>query len=85
MYKVIFSKQAGKDAKKIGANELKSKVVELLKLIKRDPYGYPAEYELLKGEMRGSIARKINKQHRLVYEVLSKDTISHRGDAKYAE
>jgi len=75
MYKIIFSKQAGKDAKKIEAGGLKSKVIELLKLIKKNPYVYPPEYEFLEGKMEGSISRKINKQHRLVYEVLSKDTI----------
>jgi toxin YoeB len=75
MYKIIFSKQAGKDAKKIESSGLKPKVVELLKLIKKDPYLYPPEYEFLEGKMKGSISRKINKQHRLVYEVLSKDTI----------
>ena len=75
MYKIIFSKQAGKDAKKIESGGLKSKVIELLKLIKKDPYVYPPEYEFLEGKMEGSISCKINKQHRLVYEVLSKDTI----------
>lgn len=75
MYKIILSKQAGKDAKKIESSGLKSKVVELLKLIKNDPYLYPPEYEFLEGKMKGSISRKINKQHRLVYEVLPKDTI----------
>ena len=54
MYKIIFSKQSGKDAKKIETSGLKPKVVELLKLIKRDPYVYPPEYEFLKGEMKGS-------------------------------
>ena len=58
MYKIIFSKQAGKDAKRIESNELKSKIVELLKLIKRDPYADPQEYALLKGKIKRSIARK---------------------------
>ncbi len=67
--------QAQKDAKKIASSGLKSKVTKLIKLIEINPFIYPPSYEFLKGDMKGLISRRINKQHRLVYEVLEKDKI----------
>jgi Txe/YoeB family toxin of toxin-antitoxin system len=57
----------------IKASNLKSKVEELLNLIAQDQYAYPPEFEFLKGDLKGAISRRINKQHRLVYEVLEKE------------
>jgi len=62
--------QAQKDAKKLAACGLKDKVLELLEIIKENPLQYPPDYEFLKGDMKGLISRRINKQHRLVYEVI---------------
>lgn len=59
-----------KDAQLIKASNLKDKAEELLALIAQDPYAYPPEFEFLKGELKGAISRRINKQHRLIYEVL---------------
>lgn len=72
MYKLYFTGLAKKDAQLIKASHLKHKVEELLNLIAQDPYAYPPEFEFLKGEFKGAISRRINKQHRLVYEVMEK-------------
>lgn len=70
MYRLLFMTQAQKDAKKLAASGLKPKALQLLELIQQDPYRYPPGFEYLKGEMKGLISRRINKQHRLVYEVI---------------
>ena len=67
--------QAQKDAKKIQASGLKDKTLKLIKLISEDPLQYPPEFEYLKGDMKGLISRRINKQHRLVYEVLEPESL----------
>ncbi|SJM89603.1 Addiction module toxin, Txe/YoeB family (fragment) [Crenothrix polyspora] len=59
----------------IKASNLKSKVKELLELISQDPYAYPPEFEFLKGDFKGAISRRINKQHRLVYEVIENEPV----------
>lgn len=74
-YKILFSSQAQKDAKKVSESGLKSKVIELLEIIKIDPYKYPPSYEFLTGNLKGKISRRINKQHRLVYEVLENEKL----------
>ncbi len=73
MYKLYFTSRAQKDAKLIKASNLKEKVEQLLKLIQHDPYIYPPEFEILKGDLKGAISRRINKQHRLVYQVLEEE------------
>jgi len=73
MWEILYSKQAQSDAKNIRYSGLKSKVEELLSIIEHNPFAYPPEFEILKGRMKGFISRKINKQHRLVYEVIDKD------------
>lgn len=75
MYKIIFMVQAQKDAKKLSSSELKQKTLKLIEIIINDPYQYPPEYELLKGDMKGLISRRINKQHRLVYEVIEQEKL----------
>lgn len=75
MYKLIFMTQAQKDAKKLASSGLKDKVLQLLKIIEEDPLQYPPDYELLKGDMQGLISRRINKQHRLVYEVFESEKL----------
>lgn len=64
--------QAQKEAKKLSSNGLKQKNIEI---ITHNPYQYPPEYELLKGDMKGLISRRINKQHRLVYEVIEEEKL----------
>lgn len=75
MYTILFMTQAQKDAKKLGASDLKKKVLQLINIIKDNPYKYPPEFEYLKGDMKGLISRRINKQHRLVYEVIEEAKI----------
>jgi Txe/YoeB family toxin of toxin-antitoxin system len=67
--------QAQKDAKKLSAHGLKDKALKLLEIIKKNPFQYPPEYEFLKGDMKGLISRLINKQHRLVYEVIDNENL----------
>lgn len=75
MYNVVLTKQAVKDARKIEKHNLKDKVLNLIKIISEDPLIYPPEFEYLKGNFKGLISRRINKQHRLVYEVLKDDKV----------
>jgi Txe/YoeB family toxin of toxin-antitoxin system len=69
VYTLLFSSQARKDAKKLAHSPLRYKCETLLKLIAKDPYVNPPTYERLIGDFSGLISRRINVQHRLVYEV----------------
>ena len=69
-WKLIYTKQAQKDAKKLAASNLKKKAQKLLDLIARDPFRTPPSYEKLTGDLSGAYSRRINIQHRLVYEVI---------------
>lgn len=73
MYKLYFTKRAQRDAKLITTSHLKDKVEELLAIITTNPYAYPPEFEILKGDLKGAISRRINQQHRLVYEILEEE------------
>jgi Txe/YoeB family toxin of toxin-antitoxin system len=72
-YKLYYTNRAKKDAQLIKSSNLKNKVEEILKLIAQAPYSYPPEFEFLKGELKGAISRRINKQHRLVYQVVEEE------------
>ena len=67
---LIFTKHAQKDAQKIVASGLKAKTQELLNIIQENPFQNPPPYEKLVGDLKGAYSRRINIQHRLVYEVL---------------
>jgi Txe/YoeB family toxin of toxin-antitoxin system len=69
-WRLIFTKQAKKDAKRIAQSGLKPQTIRLLKILKEDPYRTPPHYEKLVGELSGACSRRINIQHRLVYQVL---------------
>lgn len=69
-WKVFYTKQAQKDARKLASSGLKDKAQELLKLIQANPYQNPPPYEKLVGDLSGAYSRRINIQHRLVYQVL---------------
>jgi Txe/YoeB family toxin of toxin-antitoxin system len=75
MYTIIFISQAQKDAKKLSSSGLKAKALQLIEIIKENPLQYPPEYEFLKGDLKGLISRRINKQHRLVYEILEDEKL----------
>lgn len=70
MWQVVFTKRAAKDAKKLSAAHLDGKAKELLAIIEQDPFRRPPGYEELKGNLSGSISRRINIKHRLVYQVI---------------
>ena len=74
-YQVILTKDAIKDAKKIAAAGLGPKARQLLKLIEKDPFAPYPPYEKLLGDLIGLYSRRINIQHRLVYQVLPEDKI----------
>jgi len=70
---VPFTKQAQKDAKKIAASNLKTQAQRLLDILATNPFQNPPPYEKLVGELSGAISRRINIQHRLVYQVYSEE------------
>ena len=70
MWTLYYTKQAKKNAKKISASGLKNKVQTLLEVVGENPYQNPPTYEKLVGDLEGAYSRRINIQHRLVYQVL---------------
>lgn len=68
-YELIYTRQAKKDAKKLKGTLLATKAKELLNLIAKDPYAEPPAFETLVGDLKGAYSRRINIQHRLVYQV----------------
>jgi len=74
-WKIIYTKQAQKDAKKIAASGLKSKAEKLLEIPSNNPFENPPSYEKLVGDLAGAYSRRINIQHRLVYQVYLKEKI----------
>lgn len=74
-WQLVFSRHAGKDAKKLAAAGLKPKAQELLTILSNDPFQNPPPYEKLVGDLAGAYSRRINIQHRLVYEVFIKERI----------
>ena len=74
-YKVVYSKQALKDAKKLLSVNLDKKAKELIELIKNNPFQKPSPYEKLVGNLTGSYSRRINIKHRIVYEVRETDKV----------
>jgi toxin YoeB len=69
-WSVVFARQAQKDAKKIAQSNLKNKTLQLLSLLEQDPFQNPPQFEKLVGDLEGAYSRRINIQHRLVYQVL---------------
>lgn len=74
-YKLFYTKQAKKDAKKAASSGLKSKIEDLLEIIKEDPFQEYPPYVKLVGNLEGAYSRRINIQHRLVYQVYEKDKV----------
>ena len=68
-WSVVFAEQALKDAKKVKTRGLKEKAQALLSLLESDPFQNPPPFEKLAGDLSGAYSRRINIQHRLVYEV----------------
>lgn len=72
-WSLLYAKHAIKDAKKIAASGLKNRAEELLQILARDPFQNPPPFEKLVGDLVGTYSRRINIQHRLVYEVFVKE------------
>ena len=72
-WNLVYSKFALKDAKKLSSAGLKDKAQTLLNILEIDPLQNPAPYEKLVGDLKGAYSRRINIQHRLVYEILRKE------------
>ena len=74
-YKLIYTKQVKKDARKAASSGLKSKILDLLEIIKEDPFEEYPPYEKLVGNLEGAYSRRINIQHRLVYQVYEEEKV----------
>lgn len=76
-WRIVYSRQAQRDARKLAVLGLKPKAQVLLELIAEDPFSTPPRFEKLVGDLSGCYSRRINIQHRLVYEVLPNDRVVH--------
>jgi toxin YoeB len=74
-YRLVYTKQAKKDARKVASSGLKPKIEELLEIIKENPFEEYPPYEKLAGNLEGAYSRRINILHRLVYQVYEKEKI----------
>jgi toxin YoeB len=74
-WRVVYTRHAQKDAKKLAASGLKPKAEELLVILAEDPFRKPPPYEKLVGDLAGAYSRRINIQHRLVYQVLEEERV----------
>ncbi|HNZ27876.1 MAG TPA: Txe/YoeB family addiction module toxin [Spirochaetota bacterium] len=70
-YKIFYTKDAAKDFEKVKKSKLYKKVVSLIDIIKINPYQNPPEYEKLLGDLDGAYSRRINKKHRLIYQIFN--------------
>ncbi|MBW1887835.1 MAG: Txe/YoeB family addiction module toxin [Deltaproteobacteria bacterium] len=69
-WRLVYTKQAKKDAKKLSHSGLKPQAERLLDILREDPYRTPPPYERLVGDLSGACSRRINIQHRIVYQIL---------------
>jgi len=74
-WRVVYTRHAQKDAKKIAQSNLKKKTTELISLLKQDPFQTPPQFEKLVGDLDGAYSRRINIQDRLIYQVLDKERV----------
>jgi len=75
MWTIVFTPRARRDAKKLGAGGLKEQAQRLLDVIREDPFATPPSFEKLRGDLAGMVSRRINIQHRLVYQVLQEEQV----------
>lgn len=75
MYAIVYTKNAVKDIPKLKASHLDAKTKKLIKILKENPFQAPPPYEKLQGDLQGAYSRRINVQHRLVYEVIESEQI----------
>ena len=74
-WRIVYTRHSQKDAKKLAQSKLKEKAQELLTILEQDPYQSPPPFEKLVGDLTGACSRRINIQHRLVYQVLEQKHI----------
>lgn len=74
-WRLVYTKQAQKDAKKLAASGLQPKAQQLLDILANDPFQKPPSFEKLVGDLTGAYSRRINIQHRLVYQVLENERV----------
>ena len=72
-WRIVFTKQAQKDAQKLSASGLRSKAEELIQILGDNPYQQPPPYEKLIGDVAGAYSRRINIKHRLVYQIFDNE------------
>jgi toxin YoeB len=72
-WRIVFTRQAQKDAKKLASSNLRPKAEKLLAILRDDPFQTPPPLERLVGTLAGAISRRINIQHRMVYQVIEKE------------
>ncbi|MBW2337213.1 MAG: Txe/YoeB family addiction module toxin [Deltaproteobacteria bacterium] len=75
MWRVVFTKRALKDAKKLSAAGLRSKAEKLLDILRENPYQTPPHFEKLLGDLSGAYSRRINIQHRLLYQIIADEKV----------
>ena len=75
MWRVVFTKQAQKDAKKLSDAGLRPKAEKLIEILRKNPYKFPPPFEKLLGDLSRAFSRRINIQHRLVYQILDDEKI----------
>ncbi len=74
-WQVVFTKQAQKDAKKLASSGLKKKALYLIDILKENPFQVPPPYEKLIGDLLGAYSRRINIQHRIIYQILCEEKV----------
>jgi len=74
-WRIAYTKQAKKDAKKLSASGLRLKAEELLAILAENPYPNPPPYEKLVGDLAGALSRRINIQHRLIYQIIEEERV----------
>ncbi len=74
-WRLVYTRQAQKDARKLAASGLKDKAEQLLDILREDPYRSPPPFEKLIGDLSGAYSRRINIQHRFVYQILEEERI----------
>ncbi len=75
IWRLVYTRQARKDARKLLSSDLKDKAEQLLEILREDPYRSPPPFEKLVGDLSGAYSRRINIQHRLVYQVLEEESV----------
>ncbi len=74
-WRLVYTRQAQKDAKKLAASGLKEKAEAIIQILSKNPYQTPPSFEKLVGDLTGAYSRRINIQHRLVYQVLNDEKV----------